>query len=104
MSPADLLTHSLKERLSLLELAREQNVAPPTSWRWAMRGIGGLRLPTVMIGRKRMTTRSAFFWWCLELTRRADGEQHAAPNADDQERLEKAERQADELMNFRNNE
>jgi hypothetical protein len=30
-----------------------------TVWRWTQRGIGGVKLETVNIGRKRMTSRQA---------------------------------------------
>lgn len=90
-----LLTAPLKERLTLQQLAHEQNVAPATSWRWAMRGVRGLRLPTVLVGHKRVTTRSAFCWWCEQLMVMADGQR--APATDDNnldDSIERAEKEA----------
>ena len=69
---AAILAAPADDRLSLQELAREEHVAPPTTWRWAMRGVRGLRLPTAMVGNRRVTTRQAYREWCEELTRLAD--------------------------------
>lgn len=51
----------LKEkRLTLTELAREQNVSMPTAWRWSMKGARGVKLETMQIGGRRYTTQEAF--------------------------------------------
>ena len=73
VTSSDILAAPPADRLSLPELAREEGVAPPTPWRWAMRGVRGLRLPTAMIGHRRVTTRAAFSAWCVQLTLIADG-------------------------------
>ncbi len=52
-----------EQRLSLTELAREQGVAVPTVWRWAQRGIRGVRLETFHVGCRRYTSREAFTRW-----------------------------------------
>lgn len=58
-SPAiDLLGES--PRLSLTELARREGVAVSTCWRWALKGVRGVRLETFNLGGKRMTTDPAF--------------------------------------------
>jgi hypothetical protein len=99
MAPADILFAPLRERLTLLELAREQNVSPPTPWRWAMKGVRGIRLPTALLGNKRITSRSAFLWWVDQITAVANGE---PPPVDDErslnDRLAAAEREATDLL------
>lgn len=42
-------------------------------YRWAQRGIGGIRLPTVRIGRARFTSEEALTWWtaAIDKNRRA---------------------------------
>jgi hypothetical protein len=53
----DLLSET---RISLNELAREQNVALSTCWRWCLRGIKGHTLESIAIGGRKFTTREAF--------------------------------------------
>ena len=40
-----------RDRISLPTLAREQGVSPVSTWRWALRGICGIVLPTFCIKR-----------------------------------------------------
>lgn len=47
-------------RLSLTELARREGVAVSTCWRWALKGVRGVKLETFNLGAKRMTTYPAF--------------------------------------------
>ena len=56
------------ERITLTELARQENVAPSTTWRWATSGVKHVRLPTVLVGSASVTTRDAFVTWCEHLT------------------------------------
>jgi hypothetical protein len=73
MTPAAILAAAPAERITLTQLARQENVAPSTCWRWATKGIRGLQLPSVLIGgSKRATTRAAFEAWCLQLTATAN--------------------------------
>jgi hypothetical protein len=74
MSPESILDEPVSERRTMLQLSREANVSPPTPWRWATRGVRGIKLPTVLLGRKRITTRSAYRAWIMEVTASADGE------------------------------
>ena len=53
----DLLT---EPRISLNQLAREQNVALSTVWCWCLRGIKGHRLESFSVGGKKFTTVEAF--------------------------------------------
>lgn len=53
--------HLLAEsRISFTQLAKEQDVAVPTVWRWASRGIKGHVLESFSLGIKKFTTREAF--------------------------------------------
>ncbi|MEM6468257.1 MAG: DUF1580 domain-containing protein [Planctomycetota bacterium] len=58
MSTVDLLTEDL---LSLAQATREIPTRPNVStvWRWAKRGIRGVRLETVKVGGKQMTSVQA---------------------------------------------
>lgn len=53
----DLLAET---RIPLATLGREENVAPSTTWRWALNGVRGVKLETFSVGAKRFTTREAF--------------------------------------------
>lgn len=70
----NLLDAPAGERMTLVELARAEKKSPPTTWRWAIRGVSGLKLPTVKVGHTRMTTWHAYRWWLEQLTARANGE------------------------------
>lgn len=87
-----------RDRISLPKLATEQGVSPVTVWRWALRGVAGVKLPTVCVGSKRFTTRAAFEAWCEAVTAARNGE--AAPsrtNKQREESIERAERRLAEL-------
>lgn len=47
-------------RIALAVLARQENVAPSTVWRWSLNGVRGVTLETFSVGAKRFTTREAF--------------------------------------------
>lgn len=68
---ADLLAET---RLSLNQLAREQDVALSTCWRWALRGVRGHRLECFSLGGRRYTTREAFTRFVERTTAAATGE------------------------------
>ena len=53
----DLLT---EQRLSLAKLARQEGFSIPTAWRWAQRGVNGVRLESILIGGRRHTSEEAF--------------------------------------------
>ena len=56
--------------LSLAQAARSLpgRPSPSTLWRWRSRGIGGVRLETVMIGGRRYVSREALERFVGELT------------------------------------
>ena len=66
---SDLLQET---RVSLTQLARQEGVSIPTTWRWAMRGIQGSRLKTILIGGRRYTTQEAFTRFVEATTEAAD--------------------------------
>jgi len=55
------------ERLSLNELASEQDVALSTVWRWTQSGVRGHRLESFHVGGRRYTTRAAYERWIATL-------------------------------------
>lgn len=61
-------------RLDLKSVARREGVHFSTVWRWALRGVKGVRLPTVQVGGRRYTTAEAFQWWSRQLTAIANGD------------------------------
>lgn len=47
-------------RLSVTAAARDIfGVAPETAWRWALRGVRGVKLESYVLGGRRFTTREA---------------------------------------------
>lgn len=50
-----------------------RGISVPTVWRWAQRGIRGVRLETVMIGGVRMTTDDALQRFYSATTAATDG-------------------------------
>jgi hypothetical protein len=61
------------KRIDLKNLAQREGVHYSTLWRWAVKGLRGIKLPTRCIGRKRITTEEAFDWWSKQITAAADG-------------------------------
>lgn len=87
----DLLSES---RLSLTQLAHKEKVGIATVWRWATNGIGGVRLESFRIGRKRFTTAEAF----QRFIAKQNGGFIEAPAATPKQRREAIERAERELM------
>ena len=54
---SDLLQET---RVSLTQLAHQEGVSIPTTRRWAMRGIKGIRLETIQIGGRRFTSLESY--------------------------------------------
>lgn len=94
---ATILAAPSAERITLTQLARQEGVAPSSTWRWATKGVRGIRLPTVMVGaKKRVTTRNVFVNWCEQLTAMAKDqavpdETTAQLRTDEASRAERAE-------------
>lgn len=54
-------------RISLIQLAREQNVSVPTAWRWCHTGIRNCVLESFTCGGRRYSTRESFLRWIAAL-------------------------------------
>lgn len=72
---SDLLN---EQRLTLAELAQQEDVNVCTVWRWAKRGAKGCVLETFSVGAKRFTTVEAFRRFSAGCTAAALG-QNAPP-------------------------
>lgn len=77
---AEMIDTSVEEPIPLSVAAREttnrrgsRGIATPTAWRWAMKGVKGIRLETIMVGGIRMTTRPALARFFAAVTAAADG-------------------------------
>lgn len=55
----------------------ERGISVATVWRWALRGVRGIRLETSMSGGSRMTTRAAMQRFHQRITAMANCEQSA---------------------------
>ena len=72
------------------------NVA--TLWRWRTKGIRGIRLETMMIGGRRVTSREALSRFFAATTAAADGAPIQSETPRQRERaIERAEKRAAEL-------
>jgi hypothetical protein len=87
-----------EERISLTEAARQLNVSPSTVWRWAMRGVRGVKLETQVWGAKRYTTERALEEFREACTAAANGEKSSPQSRTPHRRqrdIEAAERELD---------
>ncbi len=93
------MSHLLAEsRLSLSELARREGVAVPTTWRWAQRGVRGVKIETFAIGGRRYTTAEAFARFVEATTAAAQGvTPPARTNRQREAAIAKAEAELDKL-------
>lgn len=96
MVPSDFLA-STRDRLSLPQLAKEQDVSPVSTWRWALRGCAGIKLPTFCIGHKRYTTRAAFAEWVEKVTAVRNGVPINQGSSQQESAIDRAEREASKL-------
>jgi len=81
-------------RISLTQLAQEQNVSVPTCWRWTQRGVRGHVLASFSCGGRKFSTRESFVRWIAAL----NGEAIRTETPRHREwQIERAERRADEL-------
>lgn len=77
--PIDLSTDALHGRKAP-EIARLNGGKPPSAtawWSWTRNGIAGIRLPSVVVGGRRMTTLAAFASWIHATTAAVDGAEAA---------------------------
>jgi hypothetical protein len=66
-------------RLSFAELAKREGVNVSTIWRWALRGVRGVRLEHFSRGGRRFCTLEAFTRFCEASTAAAGGQPAPAP-------------------------
>jgi hypothetical protein len=87
------------ERITLPRLADAEGVSPVTVWRWALRGVRGVKLQTGCIGGSiRYTTRQWYEEFCAAVTAARSGE--PVPSRTSRQReaaIDRAEKQLAEL-------
>ncbi|MEX2171539.1 MAG: DUF1580 domain-containing protein [Pirellulales bacterium] len=87
------------ERISLPKLASAEGVSPVTVWRWALRGVKGVKLRTGCIGGSiRYTTRQWYEEFCERVTAARSGDPAPAPRTKSREAaIDRAEKQLAEM-------
>ena len=68
------MTMLTEQKLSLTQLAHREGVNICTCWRWAKRGVRGVRLETYNVGGRRWTTEEAFARFVEGTTAAVNGE------------------------------
>ncbi len=63
-----------EKRLSLSQVAQRLDVNTSTVWRWALKGVRGVKLDTFSIGAKRYTTEESVNRFIEGTTRSASGD------------------------------
>ena len=88
-----------EKRMSVSKLAREEGLNPTTVWRWATRGVRGVKLETMNIGARRFTSREAFERFVAATTAVANGEQIQPRNTRQREKdIDRAEAELDDEL------
>jgi hypothetical protein len=91
------------EREKLFSLTEAAKLAPrrlnvATLWRWRTSGCRGVKLETILIGGRRMTSRDALARFFAAVTAAADVESVRSETPHQRERrFDRAERRADEM-------
>lgn len=88
-----------EERVSLTDLAKEEDRNVSTVWRWAQRGVRGVVLETFNVAGRRFTTREAFARFVEASTEAAQGSpvQSARANRQREAAISRAERECEDL-------
>ena len=76
---SDPLT-DLDNKMTIAAVAARAGVNPSTAWRWVLRGVGGVRLSTFVLGGKRYTTPQRLARFLRERTAVAAGELIGEPS------------------------
>jgi hypothetical protein len=65
-----------------------------------MKGIHGLRLPSVKLGKKRITSRPIFLDWCRQVTAIANGQPISNSPVDSRcvSTIDRADSEADQML------
>lgn len=83
-----------EQRLPVTAAGREIfRVSPVTAWRWALRGVGGIKLESIKIGGTRYTSREA----CQRFLERLNGVAPQPTTAAPTTRADAAARRLDEI-------
>lgn len=81
-------------RLPVTAAGREVfQVAPATAWRWALRGVGGVKLESIKIGGTRYTSREA----CRRFLERLNGVAPQPSTTAHASRADEASRRLDQI-------
>jgi hypothetical protein len=97
MVPVSLPVPPARDHVPLPQLAREVGVSPVSTWRWALRGICGIQLPTWCIGHRRVTTRAAYSEWVAQVTAARNGQAITRPARQRESAIDRAERETDRM-------
>lgn len=75
-TPIDPATDELIGRTSAeISLRNDRRTPSPATWSaWCHKGMHGIKLPSVTVGGRRLTTVNAFAWWICSTTTAADGD------------------------------
>ena len=87
-----------ERRISMTKLARQEDVAVPTTWRWYKQGVRGIYLETFMVGGRRFSTQEAFHRFVAATTDAANGERPTPTSPTNRQRqaaIARAEARAD---------
>ena len=82
-------------RLSLTALAKRERMNASTVWRWAQKGVRGVRLETYVLGGRRYTTDDAYLRFIQATTEAACCQAPLLPNAHRTTAIEQAEAELD---------
>ena len=82
----DLKRLLAERRISMTKLARQEEVAISTPWRWEKKGVRGIYLETYMRGGRRYTTHEAFARFVEATTKVSSGEQPSSTSRTNRQR------------------
>lgn len=88
---------TLKMAADLLPNARGQRASYNAVWRWALKGVRGHHLPTVMVGGIRYTTEGAIRHWIEQTSAGATDESHVRTPLQREKAIAKANRELEQM-------
>src|SRR5690606_29884107 len=86
-----------EQRISLTDLAKREDVAVSTVWRWTTRGVAGHRLEAFSVGGRKFTTEESFARWVEATNSATSGLPSPTVSAAHQQAIDAAEAEADRL-------
>lgn len=90
------MTILTESRLTLSQLARSQGVNTATVWRWATKGVRGVKLESLTVGGRRVTSAEAFERFIAETNPEATATPPAPTPHQRRKAIEAAERELQE--------